>query len=667
MPVGSSGNDYQTHETPALAQPVPDNSNGVPDLNNGAPELNNFSNMQISEPARSAPEPQVPEARGAPFGGIALPGMAPAAPPKPSTPSQDLPKRQSSMGPPPVPPTMTMPEPRIPSRQSMIQPDINDEEDPMARALANLRKEPPPPDSIRRNPSHRRPESAFSNAGSVRGTAPTSPGPAQGFGGMGSMIRPPSAASNTGRPPSQQAFNTPTSPLQNNRSSYQQHQGPNSKQSIDMTLSPPQGGHTAAALAKSMDEFHRQSSRDNRDSIRQSRNFGNYGDEVVGAHPTSRPASPSGRGPSPAMMQAPRQPPSPIQDQVLQQYHQAFPGERSRSRANSRANSIRSGRSRAGSVLSNMGAPQQPPQPTTAEAPATPRDGFAGIGARGRSPSPQPGAFRSPSPGPAAGTGGALGPQNIGISLDERGDVAHDSMAEAYRRQYQQQQQQSQQPPQQQQVQPPQQYGQMAQYNQQPQQYNQQVKSPVSGAYDQNRMSNLASPAPVNQQYGQQQQYGQHHQQQQAPPPQSSAQYYPAYDQSTQRASQATQPPYQAPPVQHQHSQSYSGSGTSGYQNPSAQYSGYQGHPQQNQYQRSASPAPIQSQPQSQYGGSGGGAGGYRAPSPQPQAQPSQYMQQPQQQAMRGRSPSPIPGQVPVNAAPTGQWSTTGQPVLFCQ
>jgi hypothetical protein len=42
-------------------------------------------------------------------------------------------------------------------------------------------------------------------------------------------------------------------------------------------------------------------------------------------------------------------------------------------------------------------------------------------------------------------------------------------------------------------------------------------------------------------------------------------------------------------------------------------------------------------------------------------------MQQPQQQAMRGRSPSPIPGQVPVNAAPTGQWSTTGQPVLFCE
>lgn len=48
---------------------------------------------------------------------------------------------------------------------------------------------------------------------------------------------------------------------------------------------------------------------------------------------------------------------------------------------------------------------------------------------------------------------------------------------------------------------------------------------------------------------------------------------------------------------------------------------------------------------------------GYQA-SPQ---QPQGYVQQHQQQ----RTPSPQPNQPPPNMVPTGQWSTTGLPVMF--
>ena len=548
----------------------------------------------------------------------------------------------------------------------------------MVRALANLRKEPPPPDSIRRNPSNRRTDSMYSNQGSVRNgiNAPASPGP-----GAGAFRGAPS--------PGPGQYKSPSSPAPgsqpNNRASYQQP--PQGRGSIDMGLSPPPGGHTAAALAKSMDEFHRQSSRDQRQSV----NYSSFAEDIVGQHPSSRPASPAAtsaaRAPSPAMMQAPRQPETHLADEVLSQYHQAFPGERqSRSRAGSRAGSIRSGRSRAGSV--NTQAPpaggQQPP-------PSPGRQGFAGIGAGGgRSPSPQPGAFRSPSPGPQAGQG-ALGPQNLGITLDEKGGVAHDSMAEAYRRQYQQSQQDGQ----------PGGYGpgpgrptsayggSQVGYGGAPsaqsqglQQPSQQQGQPYGGQVpQQSQYQRSASPAP--------------------PAAQQSTQYFPAYSpiqpQQPQQPPAAQQPPpgpahwqrqsQQAisptPVQQPQQPQAQSAYGPPGGQSTygqhssaQTQYAGYQQQPPpqqqqqqygappqtQNPYARSVSPAPHH-QHQQQHSQSYG----YRAPSPQPQAQQYQAPPQQQQQQMRGRTPSPQPGVAPQNAAPTGQWSTSGQPVLFCE
>lgn len=486
----------------------------------------------------------------------------------------------------------------------------------MARALAELRREPPGPGSIRRNASHRRPESV--TAGSMRGGINPSQSPAPGQNRMSYQQQPPSS---------------------------QGHGGPPRQQSLDMTLSPPAPGHTAAQLAKSMDDFQRSASRaaDKRGSV----NYSNYADDVVGAHPSSRPASPAAispsaaRSPSPAMMQAPSQPATHIADEVLSQYHQSFPGER-RERSRSRAASIMSGGggSRPGSVFNAPGAqqPQQSQQP-----PPSPRAGFVGIGAGGR---------RSPSPGPPVhspppNSTGALGPQSLGIALDKSGGVAHDSMAEAYRRQYQEQQQQQQQ----QQPRPTSQYGQQ-QYGGAPQQGFAPPQSPSNASFGASGSQRPVSGfAPPQQQYSRQQ------------PPQ---QQYPSYQPPPQPSYQ-THPSYQQPPPQQP---AY---GANGYGQQSQGYGRSASPAPQQQYGRSASPAP----PQQQYGRSASPAPpqqqnyGYRAPSPQPQHQ--QYNRTPspqpgyggQQQA--GRSPSPQPNQPPPNTAPTGQWSTTGLPVLFCK
>lgn len=307
-----------------------------------------------------------------------------------------------------------MPEPRVPSRQGPPSPmkNINDEEDPMAKALADLRRDPPPPGSVRRNASHRRAESVVSAAGSVRSSM-------YGHG-----------------------VKSPASPAPNRMSFQQSAPAQSRSPPIDSTLSPPPGGHTAAALAKSMDEFRHQSSR-GPESKRQSVNYSNFADDVVGSHPTSRPTTPSfppasPRAPSPAMMQAPKQPATHIADEVLSQYHQAFPGERE-TRSRSRAGSIMSNVSR-NSYIEQQQHQQAPPSPGV-----QPRQGFVGIGAgnAARSPSPQPPVFRSPDPSPVI-TPSTLGPQNLGISLDAKGGVAQDTMAEQYRRQYQQQQAQAQ-------------------------------------------------------------------------------------------------------------------------------------------------------------------------------------------------------------------------------
>lgn len=181
-----------------------------------------------------------------------------------------------------------------------------------------------------------------------------------------------------------------------------------------------------------------------------SMDYRDFANNVVGAHPSSRPTSPMSP-PRAAMMQ----PPSTGPQDLAQVHQQAFPGERR--------------------LSISRGPPNQ--QPATVRSPSPARDGFAGIGAQGRSPSPQP-FNRAASPGVQPGhsnqmppgygpnssaprstaSTGYRAPSPLGIALDASGQVAQDSLAEEYSRrsQYQQGQQQSQQYPSQQSSQYPQ-------------------------------------------------------------------------------------------------------------------------------------------------------------------------------------------------------------------
>ncbi|XAO24209.1 hypothetical protein I312_103004 [Cryptococcus bacillisporus CA1280] len=559
--------------------------------------------------ASIAPDPEAPKV---PFGGVALPGMLDTSAPQGNS------SKHNPMPPPPVP------------------------------ALADLRRDPPPPGSVRRNASHRRAESVVSAAGSVRSSM-------YGHG-----------------------IKSPVSPAPN-RTSFQQSTPAQSRSPpIDSTLSPPPGGHTAAALAKSMDEFRHHSSR-GPESKRQSVNYSNFADDVVGSHPTSRPTTPSfrpasPRAPSPAMMQAPKQPATHIADEVLSQYHQAFPGERE-TRSRSRAGSIMSNASR------NSYIEQQQHQQAPSSPGVLPRQGFVGIGAgnAARSPSPQPPAFRSPDPSPVM-TSNTLGPQNLGISLDAKGGVAQDTMAEQYRRQYQQQQAQTQ--AQQSTAQPTQAPApQMGSYpGQRTSQYGVSASGPSPTPAAAHASYGLAyghpprSPAATSSAMGPPAISGNRPASgfgQQQPPssqqaytlqPQSQApQAYnqtpqPAYNQYAspaqqqpspyQQQNQAPQSNYsQRPPSVYGQSYAYSGRGPS----PQPQQSPMQPSQQSYQYGRSVSPSPAAGQ-----------GYGYQASSQQPQG----YMQQ-QPQHQQQKTPSPQPNQPPPNMVPTGQWSTSGLPVMF--
>ncbi|BEJ16271.1 hypothetical protein CspHIS471_0508760 [Cutaneotrichosporon sp. HIS471] len=560
--------------------------------------------------------------------------------------------------------------------------DVQDQEDPMARALAELRQNPPGPNSVRRAPSQRRTESIYSTGGR----------PSSGVAG--------SSVSQHQRAPS---------PAPSNHARQQSYPSPPGGMPGGMGSSgliPPKEGHTAAQLAKSMAEF------ENRSQNRGSVNYNSFADDVVGSHPTSRPTSPApNRAPSPAMMQPPTQPTTHIADNVLPRYGQAFPGERSRSRPAS----VYSSNSRANSVV---GVP--PPGPQHQD--MAPRAAFAGIGAgnAARSPSPRPHSFRAPSPGPAPDPHGALGPPNLGIALDASGGVAQDSMAEQYRQQYQQQQRiQQQQSPQLQhqhpQPQDQQQWGQS--------QFGAPPTSPpldhayaprASGSFSQvppsqstGSLSQQMYPALPQQQPHQQQQqqpqsqqpqaYGQQQQQQygQQPPQQPSYQQQ-SYSSSTayQYGQPQPQPQQQQPqpqqqqhqqPQQQQHQQPQQQPQPHHYEGPNGYGQQYgQASPQPQPY-RVPSPQPQQyrapsPQPQ-QYRAPSPQPQQYRAPSPQPQQQQPQHQHpqmyptaspQPQYQATQQQmqpapraTPSPIPAQPPSNPAPTGQWATDGRPVLF--
>ena len=158
-------------------------------------------------------------------------------------------------------------------------------------------------------------------------------------------------------------------------------------------------------------------------------NYAASAEAVVGAHPsTSRPSSPV--PPHPAMMKrnsmARSTSPVPVEE-VVSQYHQALPGERRISRGNS-----------INSQQQQRGRQEERPLRATSPGPSG-SGGFAGVGAQGRSPSP---AFRrgtSPSRAPSPGLQGPptvappRAPSPLGIALDATGNVAHDSMADAYK------------------------------------------------------------------------------------------------------------------------------------------------------------------------------------------------------------------------------------------
>jgi hypothetical protein len=158
-------------------------------------------------------------------------------------------------------------------------------------------------------------------------------------------------------------------------------------------------------------------------------NYAASAEAIVGAHPsTSRPSSPV--PPHPVMMKrnSTVQSSSPLPvEEVISQYHQALPGERRLSRGSSTI-----------SLQQPRGRQEERAARATSPGPSG-SGGFAGVGAQGRSPSP---AFRggtspsrAPSPGlqePPAVAPPRRATSPLGIALDATGNVAHDSMAEAY-------------------------------------------------------------------------------------------------------------------------------------------------------------------------------------------------------------------------------------------
>lgn len=181
--------------------------------------------------------------------------------------------------------------------------------------------------------------------------------------------------------------------------------------------------------------------------------------KIYGSVGPNRAVSPSAshepraRSPSAAFMQEPERATSPLPvEEVLGQYGQHFPGER---RALSRQNS-------SASRTSRMSVQPGPPPHERARSPGPPADaGYAGVGAQGRSPSPQP--FhrgQTPQRQPQAqqpqvplhqqqqrpgGSQGKAGPTSsmhqiapprsttpLGIALDAKGSVTHDQMADEF-------------------------------------------------------------------------------------------------------------------------------------------------------------------------------------------------------------------------------------------
>jgi hypothetical protein len=382
------------------------------------------------------------------------------------------------------------------------------------------------------------------------------------------------------------------------------------------------------------------------------RDYRNSAEYVVGGYPGS-PASGGSAGAAPRanFMLPPSQGGDGVAEQVVREYEQSFPGERRLSRQGSRRSSF-VGHSPNPSVSgqSQLRSPSPQPYATPRQGRPVSREGHAGIGANGRSPSPGIPISRAASPVIQAHQTGAgannyrhtpsASTNSIGIALDPTGKVAVDAMADPYLRQQQQQQAQQQQPPQRQ---PSQSQG----WQQQQQQASTQRRGsfnagapPPQGAPGQmvpyggppsGPSPTYAAPPPQQAPPQSQQQYQQQQQAQRQPNSYQPSPYaQPAYA-PPPPPPQQPQPAYQPPPQQ--------------YQQPPPQQ---QQPPVQQQYRPTHQP---QSSQYSQYNG------GYQQP-PQQQRAPS-----PQPMAIAPRSPSPQP---PAMAAPpTGQYTEDGKPVLF--
>ena len=361
------------------------------------------------------------------------------------------------------------------------------------------------------------------------------------------------------------------------------------------------------------------------------RDYTGSADMVVGSYPTpSRPVSPS--KPTAALMQPPARAGSSAGvnvDTLLADYQQSLPGEgKSRSKPNNRNSQI---------------GPSQ-----LLERPAS-REGFAGIGSQGRSPSPsfnesrntspipthqgsisRPSTTATSAPGHAARQESvsvpqqklpnrATTPNSVGIALDPTGKVAIDSMADVYQPQPPQHNQSASQP---------------SQYHAPPQ--NQQSSGFQRRPSTSHSNSNVNVPVQHSHIPPQTQPpYG-------APPPAP----YPQAP-STQQPPPQQQPHYIQPPSQ---------------QPPPINYQQHHYQPQPEYTQPPAHPAYTQQQ-QGLVRGQSVSGGYYQQP----------VQQQPQQIANGYRSASPQPPynqpiqaqQQGISAAPTGQYTENGRPVLF--
>ena len=361
------------------------------------------------------------------------------------------------------------------------------------------------------------------------------------------------------------------------------------------------------------------------------RDYSSSANMVVGDYPNpSRPVSPS--QPTAALMRPPANAaPSPNTninlDTVLADYQQSLPGEgKSHSRSASRQSQMVTGQ--------------------LLDRPAS-REGFAGIGSQGRSPSPafsgnvqrntspipphqgsvsRPSTTSNPTPGHTARQDSvtvsqqklptrATTPNSVGISLDPQGNVAIDSMADVYQPQHNQT------------------------ASQPSQQYHAPPQTQQSTGF-QRRLSTSQSNGSVNITTQQshippkaQPPFG-------APPPVPYQQQPPAQQPPPQQQPHYMQPPAQQPPPINYHYQ------------PQPEYTQPPAHPAYTQPQQGltrvqsvSSPyyqPPVQQQQPQQL------VNGYRSTSPQP------LHNQPVQAQPHG-----------ITAAPTGQYTEAGRPVLF--